>query len=131
MISAASKKRAAIFAMWIMRTAPMAKFAAITAPRPRSRQRVSRPATHSSDRPVVPMTSRTPRSSAASATDGVHSAFVKSMTTSGFVASSSDGMSALIGTLPPPGRSTLSLEANFSSTPTGVISAASATPAST
>ena len=64
-ISAQSKNRAAIEAMCIMSTAPSAKFGATKAPSLRALHSRSSSCTNSSDRPVVPITSLEPPSSAA------------------------------------------------------------------
>jgi hypothetical protein len=83
MISALSKKRAACFAKCIIRTAPMAKFEATTAPTLRVAHSASSHARNSCERPVVPMTRWAPAGRVAAASPGVHAALVKSMTTSG------------------------------------------------
>ncbi len=127
MISADSKKRAAIFAMCIISTAPMVKFAAISPPSFRSAHRFARSSTNDCGRPVVPMTRRTPRSSATSARMGGQAAFVKSMTTSGFVSSNAAAASGISGTVPPDGSASSVAVASLSTTPTGAKDASAST----
>ena len=77
--------------------------------------------------PLVPITGRTPCSTAASATRGVHAAFVKSITASAAHAANACSGSVAIGTVVPDERTNVSASAKPSTTPTGVMLSAAST----